>query len=119
MSREKLRWKQVGEEGLSSLAEGQLMRVPVEDQTLCFVRHKGKLHAMLDRCPHQGSSFVGGWCEGGFLICPRHRMGFDLETGIGRNGADRVQVFPVEEGPEGIYVGLPARGRGLFGLWAG
>ena len=56
------RWKRVEEGSPETLPEGKLMRVKVGGRSICIVRNGGKLHALLDRCPHQGSSFIGGWC---------------------------------------------------------
>ena len=90
------------------MPEGRLMHVQVAGRPLCLVRKNGRLHALLDRCPHQGGSFAGGWCEGEHLVCPRHRMGFHVATGHGRQGGtERAMVFPVEECPDGTYIGFP------------
>lgn len=114
-----LKWKKVVWPAGPCVEDGKPVRVEVDGLGICLVRRKGRLHAVLDRCPHQGSSFVGGWCEGEHLICPKHQMGFHLQTGLGRNGADQAQVFPVEERADGIYIGMPRRWLGLFGRRAG
>lgn len=119
MSERKIRWIKVQHPGLADLGEARPLRVEVRGQALCLVRLNGRIHATLDRCPHQGSSFVGGWCEDNFLICPKHRMGFHLGTGEGRNGSDRLPVFPVEERADGVYVGMERPGFRLFGLRKG
>jgi 3-phenylpropionate/trans-cinnamate dioxygenase ferredoxin subunit len=114
------RWKKVEEGDPGTLAEGGIMRVRVNGRTLCLVRNGGRLHALLDRCPHQGSSFIGGWCEGGAIICPMHRMGFDLATGRSRSGGmDSAEVFTVEERADGVYVGFAYTTLKIFGveLW--
>lgn len=117
---EGIRWKRVEEGDPGSLPEAKLMRVRVKDKAICLVRNAGKLHALLDRCPHQGSSFVGGWCEGGDIICPMHRMGFNLATGRSRSGGmDSAEVFPVEERTDGVYIGFAYTTVKIFGveLW--
>ncbi|MBZ0205403.1 MAG: Rieske 2Fe-2S domain-containing protein [Flavobacteriales bacterium] len=117
---EGIRWKRVEEGNPKALGEGRPVRVKVGGKAICLVRHAGKLHALLDRCPHQGSSFMGGWCEGGDLICPRHRMGFNLATGRSRSGGmDSAEVFPVEERADGIFIGFAYTTLKIFGveLW--
>ncbi len=117
---EGIRWKRVGEGSPETLPEGKLMRVKVGGRSICIVRNKGKLHALLDRCPHQGSSFIGGWCEGGDLICPMHRMGFNIATGRSRSGGmDSAEVFPLEERPDGVFIGFAYTTVKIFGveLW--
>lgn len=114
------RWKRVDAGNPETLPEGGSMRVKVGGKAIFLVRNKGKLHALLDRCPHQGSSFIGGWCEGGDIICPLHRMGFNLETGRSRaGGMDSAEVFPVEERPDGVHIGFDYTTIKIFGveLW--
>lgn len=117
---EGIRWKRVGKGRPEALPEGGLMRVKVGGRAICLVRNAGTLHGLLDRCPHQGSSFIGGWCEGGDLICPLHRMGFNIATGRSRTGGmDSAEVFPVEERPDGVYIGFEYTTMKIFGveLW--
>ena len=114
------RWKRVEEGSPQSLPEKGMMRARVAGKAICLVRNGGKLHALLDRCPHQGSSFIGGWCEGGDIICPMHRMGFNLTTGRSRSGGmDSAEVFPVEERPDGVFIGFAYTTVRIFGveLW--
>lgn len=93
------------------------MGVRVRGRAVCIVRHQGRLHALLDRCPHQGSSFIGGWCEDACLVCPVHQMGFDLRTGCNRaGGPETAVVYPVEERADGVYIGIPRTGLRLFGF---
>lgn len=111
-----VRWRRVDDERVRALAEGKMLRVTVNGKTLRFVRLGGTLRAFTDRCPHQGRSFEGGWCEDGHVVCPWHRFHFDPVTG--RNKFDAtgpLEIFPVEEQPSGIRVGFAYRGLRLFG----
>ena len=63
-----IRWKRVEQGSPETLPEDRMMRVHIGGRAICLVRNGGKLHALLDRCPHQGSSFIGGWCEGGKVL---------------------------------------------------
>lgn len=117
---EGIRWRRVEDDRVLSLAEHGVLRVRAGGRPICLVRHEGSLHALLDRCPHQGSSFAGGWCEGGYLVCPKHRMGFELHTGRARvGGTDAAEVFPVQERSDGVYIGFAYTTIKLFGveLW--
>ncbi len=114
---EGIRWKRVLDGDPASLPEGRPVRVHAGGRALCLVRQGGQVHALLDRCPHQGSSFMGGWCEGSDLVCPRHRMGFDLQTGRSRaGGAGTAEIFPVEVRADGVYVGFAYTTIRLFGM---
>ncbi len=117
---EGIRWKRMDLGGPDAFPENKPVRAQVNGKALCLVRNGGRLHAFLDRCPHQGSSFIGGWCEDGDLICPVHRMGFNLATGRSRSGgADNAEVFPVEERADGVYIGFQYTTLKIFGveLW--
>ncbi|MCO5273707.1 MAG: Rieske 2Fe-2S domain-containing protein [Flavobacteriales bacterium] len=114
------RWKKLSDGTPRVFPENKPIRVHLNGKAICLVRNGGRLHAVLDRCPHQGSSFAGGWCEGGDLICPMHRMGFNLATGRSRTGGmDSMEVFPVEERPDGVYIGFQYTTVKIFGveLW--
>lgn len=117
--RTKAVWMRVKGFDPSAMEREGMARVQVAGMPVCLVRHKGQWHAVLDRCPHQGSSFMGGWCEEGRLICPKHRMGFQLTTGEGANGMDKAQVFPVEERPDGLYIQVERRPLKVFGIRLG
>ena len=117
---EGIRWKRVEQGSPETLPEDRLMRVHFGGRAICLVRNGGKLHALLDRCPHQGSSFIGGWCEGGNIICPMHRMGFNIATGRSRSGGmENAEVFPVEERMDGVFIGFAYTTLKIFGveLW--
>lgn len=117
---EAIRWKRAKDERLSGLKNGAIARVVVAKRPIVFVRVDRVLRALLDVCPHQGRSFEGGWCDQGYIVCPFHRMHFDPVTGENKFGAtSNVQVFPVEERDNAIYVGIPYRTISLFGwkLW--
>jgi nitrite reductase/ring-hydroxylating ferredoxin subunit len=117
---EGIRWKRVEEGDAASLPDGRTMRVHIGGRAIRLVRDQGRLHALLDRCPHQGASFAGGWCEAGHLVCPVHRMAFHLESGRCRSGGtDSAEVFPVEERADGVYLGFAYTTFRIFGveLW--
>ncbi len=120
MFAEGTRWKRLTDARLPALAEGKVLRVMVGGTPICFVRSAGVLRALADHCPHQGKSFEGGTCEGGYLICPWHKMSFDPVTGRNRYGSTTdAQVFPVEERNGEVRIGLPYTSISLFGwkIW--
>jgi 3-phenylpropionate/trans-cinnamate dioxygenase ferredoxin subunit len=114
------RWLKVGDERVTGLAEGQLAGVTVRGQALCFVRMKGTLYALEDRCPHQGRPLSGGWCDEGHVVCPFHRFHFEPATGKARhNVCANAVAHPVQERGDGVYVGFPYTTIRVFGfdLW--
>jgi len=114
------RWRRVKDERVAALAEGQLLGITVQGMALCFVRMNGTLHALVDRCPHQGRPLSGGWCDEGHVVCPFHRFHFDPATGKARHGVcTDALVHPVQEREDAVYVGFPYTTIRVFGvdLW--
>ncbi|MCB0792488.1 MAG: Rieske (2Fe-2S) protein [Flavobacteriales bacterium] len=105
---DRIRWHAVADDRLPGLAEGALLHLRVHGRDICFVRSQGVLHALADRCPHQGKRLSGGWCDEGYVVCPWHRFHFDPASGRARHGVcANVEVFPVEERTDGPFIGFP------------
>lgn len=114
---DKLRWFRVKDERVKDLRDGAVLRVVVRDHPVCLVKLAGRLHALEDRCPHQGKSLEGGWCEDGHLVCPWHQMRFDPVTGRNRFGmTGPLGVIPVEVRGNEVLVALGGKGFRLFGI---
>ncbi len=80
----------------------------VGGKRICVVRIGETLHAVEDKCPHNGESLSKGSVNYlGEVICPWHGQRFSLKTG--REGEERsrdLSVYPVKSDPDGIYIGL-------------
>jgi nitrite reductase/ring-hydroxylating ferredoxin subunit len=63
------------------LQEGKMKLLSVEGTPILFIKQKGKIFAIDNRCPHMGCGFSGGTLDGLVVICPCHDWRFDLETG--------------------------------------
>ncbi len=88
-----------------------LKRIKLGDRTVCLVGYEGKVHALSAFCPHAGADLAQGWCKDEQLICPIHRYSYNINTGKGAPGQnDYIDVFPVEQKADGLYVGFA-------GLW--
>jgi nitrite reductase/ring-hydroxylating ferredoxin subunit len=67
----------------------------------------GRLYAIDDSCPHQGSSLAAGSLEGCVVTCRSHGMKVNVSAGEHQPGLGmNVRSFPVESRPDGLYVGL-------------
>jgi nitrite reductase/ring-hydroxylating ferredoxin subunit len=114
---ESTRWHAIPDGRVNALPEGASLRVMVKGRAIRFVRSGGRLHAVIDRCPHQEKSFEGGWCEGGHLVCPWHRFSFDLATGRSVGGSTpNLEVFALEQRSGGLYIGFPHTTVRVFGI---
>ena len=111
------KWERVEDPAVLDLAEGQLHRSTVTGDQVCWVRKEGRLHALIDRCPHQGAALSFGWCEDGLLVCPLHRYRFDPVTGRCLDGeGERAEVIPLEIRSDGVYLGRQVVGLRIFGI---
>lgn len=80
----------------------------IAGKTLCIVRQDGVLHVTGAKCPHAGADLSAGWCEGGQLVCPRHRHTFDLTTGRGAPGqGNYIRVYATREADGEWWVEIP------------
>jgi 3-phenylpropionate/trans-cinnamate dioxygenase ferredoxin component len=72
-------WIDVGE--AAALGQRGALSVEVEGLAVLVVRCGSELHAVDDRCTHDGEALDGGEVEDCEIICPRHAARFDLRTG--------------------------------------
>ena len=78
--------------------------------TVFIVRHRGRLHAYEDRCPHYGDTPLA-WRRHAYLngdrsriVCAAHGAQFDIETGecvLGPCLGQRLTPVPVERLADG------------------
>ncbi|MCB9193733.1 MAG: Rieske 2Fe-2S domain-containing protein [Flavobacteriales bacterium] len=114
---DRVRWCPIEDDRVLGLGEGALLHVKVRGRDICFVQLGGELHALADRCPHQGKRLSGGWCEEGYVVCPWHRFHFEPASGHARHGVcANVEVFPVEEREGRPWIGFPYTTFRLFGI---
>ncbi len=81
----------------SDVCEGQLLAVRVEGAKVLISRVNGRVHAVLDRCPHMGMSMAKGKVEGGVITCPWHNSRFDLCTGRNLDWVSGVMGVPMPQ----------------------
>jgi nitrite reductase/ring-hydroxylating ferredoxin subunit len=80
----------------------------VRGQYICLVMREGSLHAVENKCPHNGESLSKGMVNYlGEVVCPWHGYRFNLKTG--RESAERSRdllIYPVRENEEGVFIAL-------------
>jgi 3-phenylpropionate/trans-cinnamate dioxygenase ferredoxin subunit len=104
-------WKKIpeaDETACSLLKESDAMTIKIEGARYCIARFEGKYYAMQNNCPHAGASLGAGWCDSkGNIICPVHRMAFDIRTGKNATGSGLyIETYPVEVRKDGLYIGF-------------
>ena len=55
--------------------------VSVSGREILLVNVKGKIYAVENECPHQGSPLTAAIVKEGYLSCPRHGYRFNLNDG--------------------------------------
>ncbi|MBK8252671.1 MAG: Rieske 2Fe-2S domain-containing protein [Polyangiaceae bacterium] len=70
-------------------------------QRFACVRRGEQVHAVDDRCPHQGYPLSQGSCADGVLTCEWHNWKFDIATGENTFGGEAVRRYPTRVDPEG------------------
>ena len=106
-----LEWHKVLDQP-STLPEGRVMTVTVENTTYCLTHHQGTFACLDNKCPHQGGPLGEGSIENGYLRCPWHGWDYDPITGKAPGGYDDgIATFPTEVREDGLYIGLPAKNK--------
>jgi nitrite reductase/ring-hydroxylating ferredoxin subunit len=96
-------WFKIAETG--DVPPGAARAFDVEGRIFAVFNVDGRLCAIDDSCPHQGSSLAMGRVEGYVVTCRSHGMKVNLtpeQPGPGMN----VNSYPLESRPDGIYIGL-------------
>ena len=89
-----------------TLRLGPIDKIPV-GQGHCYLVGKeeiavlrprgGSIVAIQNRCPHRNGPLSEGVYDSAKVICPYHGHKFDLATGIGSEGGEKVKVYKVRE----------------------
>lgn len=82
-------WTSVIDDG--RLAEGELVRRSVHGTGVVLIRHRGRVHALTDRCSHRGCSLSEGSFDGSAITCACHGSRFGLDGTLLRGPATASQ----------------------------
>ncbi|WP_437735604.1 Rieske 2Fe-2S domain-containing protein [Sorangium sp. So ce1335] len=74
-------------------AEEPVLRKDDAGRRFACVRRGGEVHALDDRCPHQGYPLSQGALRGGVLTCAWHNWKFDVATGACSFGGEAVRRY--------------------------
>lgn len=106
--KEKVKWIRIAsskDELENAIPMNRLKVFQTHAGAVCIGKNEYGLHAVRNKCPHQGFSFEGGWCtDDKKIVCPIHRYGFDTDTG--RGGGSAVRVYKLDYREDGVYVGI-------------
>ncbi|AUX40267.1 assimilatory nitrite reductase small subunit [Sorangium cellulosum] len=74
-------------------AETPVLRKDGEGRRFACVLRGGEVHALDDRCPHQGYPLSQGALRGGVLTCAWHNWKFDVASGACTFGGEPVRRY--------------------------
>jgi nitrite reductase/ring-hydroxylating ferredoxin subunit len=81
---------------LTAFPEGELvLRKDEAGHRYACVREGATVHAVDDRCPHQGYPLSQGCLKDGVLTCEWHNWKFDVRSGENLFGGEPVRRYPV------------------------
>ena len=85
------------------IAEGAAKLVRLNGEEIAVFKHRGKLCALQNACPHEGGQLSAGRIEGGEVVCPLHGYRFDLQTGAcGNDPKLQARTYPLVADGEGF-----------------
>jgi nitrite reductase/ring-hydroxylating ferredoxin subunit len=87
-------------------------------QIAVFRLEDGALHAVDNRCPHEGYPLAQGTVTGNTLTCKWHNFKFDLRDGACLLGEEAVRRYPLRVVEGVVEVDLEPPATLLDGLWA-
>jgi len=87
---------------LINLYDGYRKHLKIDQLDVILLQEQGQCFVIESRCPHQQHSLLGAPISGGIIVCALHQYGFDLLTGVNREGLcdDLSRHEPVYEGNE-------------------
>ena len=98
-------WVKIAE--VDDVAPGAGRAFEVDGFSIAVFNVDGKLYAIDDSCPHQGSSLAAGKLEGYVVTCRSHGMKVNVTAGEQQPGSGmNVRSFPLEPRADGLYVDL-------------
>jgi len=81
--------------------------ISVSGREILLVNVKGKIYAVENECPHQGSPLIAAVVKDGHISCPRHGYRFNLNDGrCAEHPGFVLTTFPVQLNGDTILVDL-------------
>ncbi len=82
---------------IDEVKEGRGKRVFVDGEEIVLFKVDGRIHAILNMCPHQKfQKLHDGEFKDGIVTCPMHGWAYDIKTGFSVNASGRLKKFPIE-----------------------
>jgi 3-phenylpropionate/trans-cinnamate dioxygenase ferredoxin subunit len=99
------KWVKIAE--INEVPVGAGRAFAIDGYSIAVFNVDGRLYAIDDSCPHQGSSLAMGRLEGCIVTCRSHGLQVNVTAGAERPGVGLdTRSFPLERRPDGLYVDL-------------
>lgn len=91
---------------VGEVVEGSVTSVQVGDQKVALAVLDGTFYAVGGQCPHRGGPLDCGELRGTELVCPWHRLRYDIRTGVSTMppGAYATESFPVRVSDDTVEI---------------
>lgn len=114
MTENDLKWEKLQLPELMSPAEisnGELVQATCKNKKYCLGKINDKWYAITDNCPHAGASLSKGYIvKGQVVVCPLHRIKFDICTGRNVTGEGYgLRSYSVKQEENDLYLGVPEK----------
>jgi 3-phenylpropionate/trans-cinnamate dioxygenase ferredoxin subunit len=76
---------------------GRMVRVEAAGREVLLANVGGTLHAVSDRCSHEGARLSLGRLDGAVVTCPAHGLRFDVTTGRNLSGPVMADLPDLEK----------------------
>ena len=94
-------------EARQNLGDGRPKLIIAGGIRLCVALYDDRIHALADRCPHNGESLSKGKVNFvGEVVCPWHGYRYPLAGGPCPSGGSEAERFPVREDDSGVFVAI-------------
>jgi len=82
----------------SEIADGETLKVEIDDEPILLARVDGEIHAVGARCTHWGGPLEEGLLDGHTVMCPWHHACFDVRSGavVDRPARNPLACYDVE-----------------------
>lgn len=83
------------------------MKVKIKNRTIALFKHKNRIYAVQNSCPHQNADLADGYIKDEKVYCALHHWGFELLTGAySFNPKIFLNTFEVKIEEDKILVGI-------------
>lgn len=116
MAEKKYKWYKIADTTTElEFGGNNTVQLEVAGKKVCVIRTLNGFAACTSKCPHAGGIMAAGYLDKDEnIVCPVHRLAFNLENGRDVNGEGYfLKVYPVKVNDSGIFLGIEE--SGLFG----